>query len=106
MEGLGYVRVGYRYFKRHDNNHEQVTPAMCVNDRDINKGRGLFNNLVSSFNISGSETNDKKLLLKVYWIALYLNTNPKFPMPIPAVSGPHDSAKSTLLATIKYHVDL
>jgi hypothetical protein len=26
-------------------------------------------------------------------------------MPIPAVSGPHDSAKSTLLATIKYHVD-
>jgi hypothetical protein len=82
--------------------HEKI---IGVNDRDISKGRALFNNLVSSFNISGNETNDKKLLLKVYWIALYFNTSPKFPMPIPAVSGPHDSAKSTLLATIKYHVD-
>jgi hypothetical protein len=103
--GVRICEGSYRYFKRHDNIHEQVTPAMCVNDRDISKGRALFNNLVSSFNISGNETNDKKLLLKVYWIALYFNTSPKFPMPIPAVSGPHDSAKSTLLATIKYHVD-
>jgi hypothetical protein len=103
--GVIICEGGYRYFKRHDNIHEQVAPAMCVNDWDISKGRSLFNNLVSSFNISDNETNDKILLLKVYWIALYFNTNPKFPMPIPAISGPHDSAKSTLLQTIKYHVD-
>jgi hypothetical protein len=106
--GEGGVRIcdgSYRYFKRYDNNHAQATPAICVSDKDISKGRSLFNDLISPFNISDNETNDKKLLLKVYWIALYFNTSPKFPMPIPAISGPHDSAKSTLLATIKYHVD-
>src|SRR5215204_4960069 len=106
--GEGGVRIcegSYRYFKRYDNNHEQMPPAICLSDEDIGKGRSLFANLVSSFNISDNETDDKKLLLKVYWISLFFNTSPKFPMPIPAVSGPHDSAKSTLLATIKYHID-
>jgi hypothetical protein len=106
--GEGGVRIcegSYCYFKRYDNNHAQLAPSICVTDEDVSKGRGLFNNLVSSFNISDNETNDKLLLLKAYWIALYFNLNPKFPMPIPAISGPHDSAKSTLLATIKYHVD-
>jgi hypothetical protein len=104
-EGIRIREGSYRYFKRYDNNHAQVAPAICVTNKDVSKGRCLFNHLISSFNISDNETNDKKLLLKVYWIALYFNTDPKFPMPIPAVSGPHDSAKSTLLATIKYHVD-
>jgi hypothetical protein len=108
IDGEGGVRIcegSYCYFKRYDNNHAQLAPSICVTDEDVSKGRGLFNNLVSSFNISDNETNDKLLLLKAYWIALYFNLNPKFPMPIPAISGPHDSAKSTLLATIKYHVD-
>jgi hypothetical protein len=104
-EGIRICEGSYRYFKRYDNSHAQVAPAICVTEQDVSKGRILFNNLVSSFNISDNETNDKMLLLKVYWIALYFNTSPKFPMPIPAISGPHDSAKSTLLATIKYHVD-
>jgi hypothetical protein len=103
--GIRVCEGSYRYFKRYDNNHSQVAPAICVSDKDVSKGRSLFNNLVSSFNTSGNETNDKILLFKVYWVALYFNTSPKFPMPIPAVSGPHDSAKSTLLATIKYHID-
>ena len=108
IDGQGGVKIcedSYRYFKRYDNNHAQVMPAICVGDEDIDKGRSLFNKLVSSFNISDNETQDKILLLKVYWIALYFNTIPKFPMPIPAISGPYGSAKSTLLATIKFHVD-
>jgi hypothetical protein len=103
----------YQYFKRYDNNtsdgsssHAQVEPVIITED-NYNEAKKIFDNLIDSFNIlsENESTNDKKLLLKVYWIALYFNTNPKFPMPIPCVSGPYDAAKSTLLATIKYHVD-
>jgi hypothetical protein len=94
------IREGsYQYFKRYDDNHTQLEPA--TSDNDISKGRRLFDNLISSFNISKDNAEgDKQLLLKAYWISLYFNTDPKFPMPIPTVAGPHDSAKSTLLGTI------
>jgi hypothetical protein len=103
--GVRICEGSYRYFKRYDNNHTQVTPTICVSDKDVSKGMSLFNDLISSFNISDNETNDKQLLLRVYLIGLFFNTIPKFPMPIPSVSGPHGSAKTTLLATIKYQVD-
>jgi hypothetical protein len=102
----------YQYFKRYDNNisgsgsHAQVEPVIINND-NYNEAKKTFDNLIDSFNILSENefANDKKLLLKVYWIAVHFNTNPKFPMPIPCASGPYGSAKSTLLATIKYHVD-
>jgi hypothetical protein len=102
--GVRICEGSYQYFKRYDDNHAQVEPS--TSDDDISKGRRLFDNLISSFNISEDNAEgDKQLLLKAYWISLYFNTDPKFPMPIPTVAGPHDSAKSTLLGTIKYHVD-
>jgi hypothetical protein len=112
IDGNSGVRIchdSYRYFKRYDNSSSgnsrtQVEPVI-ITDSNREGYKRLFDNLIDSFNILSESSNDKVLLFKVYWIALYFSTNPKFPMPIPAVSGPHDSAKSTLLTTVKYHVD-